>query len=118
MAVPGSPAALTALPLGTPVSATTQAATIQAFAPMANVPSFGACMTPSNPVVAAATTAAQGVLTPAPCVPATTSPWIPGATQVMINKQPALHSACTLSCMWGGVITITDPGNPGTVSVS
>jgi hypothetical protein len=118
MAMPPTPVPLSVVPMGTPVSAGTTAANIQASAPMVNIPSFGMCGTPSNPVVAAATSAAMGVLTPAPCVPATSSPWTPGATMVTVNGQPALHSACTAMCMWGGVITITDPGNAGTVSVS
>jgi hypothetical protein len=85
---------------------------------MANIPTFGMCGTPTNPMVAAATSAALGVLTPVPCIPVTTSPWTPGATVVTINGQPALHTACQATCMWGGMITITDPGNDGTISVT
>ena len=118
MAMPPMPVPLSVIPMGTPVSAGSPAANIQASAPMVNIPSFGMCGTPSNPQVAAATSAAMGVLTPMPCVPATSSPWTPGATQVTVNGQPALHSGCTATCMWGGVITITNPGNAGTVSVS
>ncbi len=118
MAMPPAPVPLAVVPMGTPVTASTPAANVQAFAPMVNIPTFGMCGTPSNPVVAAATAAAMGVLTPAPCIPATSSPWIPGAAIVMINDQPALHAACTAACMWGGVISISDPGNAGTVSVS
>lgn len=103
--------------MGSPVTADTQAATIQAFVPLANIPSMGMCGTPSNPVVAAATAAKLGVFTPAPCVPAVTSPWTPGAAKVMINKQPALHQACTAMCTWGGVISIASPGNKGAVQV-
>jgi hypothetical protein len=113
-----APAALNVVPTGTPVTCDTPAANIQAFAPMANIPTFGMCMTPSNPQVAAATSAALGVLTPVPCLPVTTAPWTPGATKVMVDGQPALHSACTAMCTWGGVITISSPGNKGTVSVT
>jgi hypothetical protein len=118
MAMPPTPAPLTVVPSGTPVSAGTPAANIQASLPMANVPTFGMCATPSNPAVAATTAAAMGVLTPAPCIPATSAPWTPGAAKVMIDGQPALHSACTAMCTWGGVISIVDPGNAGTVSVN
>ena len=109
---------LTAVPKGTPVSAGTPAATVQDFVPMANIPTFGMCGLPSNPVVAAATAAKLGVFTPAPCIPAIASPWTPGATKVMVNNQPALHQGCTSMCQWGGVITITSPGNKGTVQVN
>ena len=74
--------------------------------------------TMSNPTVAAATAAKLGAFTPAPCVPVTTSPWTPGATKVMVDGQPALHSGCTTMCAWGGVISISSPGNKGTVQVT
>jgi uncharacterized Zn-binding protein involved in type VI secretion len=64
------------------------------------------------------TAAKLGVFSPAPCVPATTAPWTPGATKVMVDGQPALHSGCTAMCMWGGVISISDPGNKGIVQVN
>ncbi len=85
-------------------------ATIMDNIPMANVQPFIMCVTPTNPQVAAATSAALGVLTPQPCIPVTTSPWTPGASQTMIGGQPALHAGCTLMCAWGGVISITSPG--------
>jgi hypothetical protein len=68
------------------------------------------CTTPTNPQVAAATTAALGVLTPQPCIPATTTPWVPGALTVQIGNQPALDNASKCMCMWMGVITVTSPG--------
>ena len=113
----GPPSVLNASSAPT-VSAGAPAATIMDFAPMANIPTFGMCITPSNPQVAAATAAALGVLTPQPCIPVTTSPWTPGATTVTINNFPALDSACTCMCTWGGVITISSPGNAGTVQVT
>lgn len=88
----------------------TPAATIMDFAPIANIPPFGMCSSIANPVVAAATTAALGVLTPMPCVPATAAPWVPGAPTVLIGNMPALDSNSKLMCMWGGVIQITSPG--------
>ncbi len=118
-AMPPVPVPLAVVPMGTPVQCGGMpAGTIQAFAPMANIPTFGMCGTITNPVVAAATAAKLGVFSPAPCIPATTSPWIPGAVKVMVDGQPALHSGCTAMCMWGGVISITMPGNAGTVSVT
>lgn len=86
------------------------AATIMDFVPMKNIVPFGMCMTLSNPVVAAATAAKLGVFTPAPCLPVVTSPWIPGSAIVQIRSQPALNNTCTCMCQWGGVITITAPG--------
>lgn len=92
-------------------------ANIMDFIPMVNIMPIGACQTPSNPQVAAATAAAQGVLTPQPCIPVVTSPWTPGAAKTMVGPAPALHQACTNTCMWGGVISITEAGQ-ATVDVN
>lgn len=85
-------------------------ATIMDNAPMMNILPFGMCQSLSNPTVAAATAAALGVLTPMPCIPATTTPWIPGSPTVLIGGKPALNDSCKLVCMWGGVIQINYPG--------
>ena len=82
------------------------AATIMDYIPMKNIMPFGMCQSPTNPMVIAA----QGVKTPAPCIPATTAPWTPGSPTVMISKKPALNSSSTLMCTWQGVISITMAG--------
>ena len=84
--------------------------TIMDYAPSVNIMPFGMCNTLSNPQVAAATSAAMGVLTPMPCMPVTTVPWTPGSSTVMIGNLPALTSTSQLMCAWGGVITISNPG--------
>ena len=91
------------------------AANIMDFAPMVNLPTFGMCNTPSNPVVASATAAALGVLTPMPCVPATTAPWLPGVPTTLAGNMPAVDNNCKCMCMWGGVISITNPGQVTTM---
>lgn len=78
--------------------------------PFTNIPPFGACMSLSNPTVAAATSAAFGVLTPQPCVPVIPAPWKPGASTVMIANIPALDDVSTLNCAWAGVITFAQAG--------
>lgn len=104
-----APAALVVLPTTTIVSGT-PTANNTAFAPVVNVPTFGACSSPANPTVAAATAAALGVLTPMPCVPMTTSPWIPGPTKTIDGGMPAVDSSCKLMCNWGGSISVLSPG--------
>ena len=86
------------------------AATIMDFAPFANIRPFGICSSPANPQVIAATSAAAGVFTPQPCIPATASPWVPGSPAVTIGGQPALDNACTCNCLWAGVISVISPG--------
>jgi hypothetical protein len=86
------------------------AANILDHVPMMNIPPFGMCQSPSNPMVAAATAAALGVLTPMPCIPVTPAPWVPGAPTVLLCGAPALNDSSTLMCNWGGVISINMPG--------
>ncbi len=85
-------------------------ATIQDAAPMVNIPTMGMCKNPANPMVAAATAANLGVLTPMPCIPATTS-WIPGnKVTTLAGGKPCLSNECTCMCMYGGVVSIAYPG--------
>jgi hypothetical protein len=85
------------------------AATVADSAPMVNIPPFGMCTSLANPTVAAATSAALGVLTPMPCVPLTT-PWQPGAPLTLLGGVPALVSGSICTCAWGGVIQMTMSG--------
>jgi hypothetical protein len=90
--------------------ASMQAGTIMDHAPTANIAPFVLCTTPSNPTVAAATAAAQGVLTPMPCIPVTTSPWAPGSPTIKIEGKVALNNTSTCACTWGGTISFSQPG--------
>lgn len=105
-----APSQFTVLPLKRVMTSSQPAATIMDHKPMVNVMPFGMCTSLANPAVAAATSAAFGVLTPQPCVPVTTSPWVPGAATVLLGSEPSLDNICTLNCMWGGLIQITSPG--------
>src|SRR5437867_13342541 len=106
-----APSALNVIPKGPPVNAGGQlAANINDHIPMANIAPFGMCSSLANPQVAAATSAAQGVLTPQPCIPVVPAPWAPGSPTVMINGVPALNSTSKCMCTWAGVISITFPG--------
>jgi uncharacterized protein DUF4280 len=104
-----APSSLVVLPANRVLTGT-PTATIMDHIPIANVPPFGVCSSISNPTVAAATTAALGVLTPMPCVPVLPAPWVVGAPTVMIGNFPTLDSSAKLMCAWGGVIQITAPG--------
>lgn len=104
-----APSSLIALP-GTVLTNAPPSANTTTNAPIANVAPFGACTSLSNPTVAAATSAALGVLTPMPCIPATAAPWSPGAAKTMNGGMPAVDQSCTLNCSYGGVITVVSPG--------
>lgn len=105
-----APSSLVVLPTSQVLTGGPPAATIMDNAPIVNIPPFGMCSSPSNPTVAAATTAALGVLTPMPCVPVTPAPWAPGSPTVLIGNIPALNNGSKLMCAWGGVVQIVSPG--------
>ncbi len=67
---------------------------------------FGMCSNPANPSVASATAAAFGVLTPMPCVPVITGPWMPGCPTVQVCGKPLLNNSSKLMCAYGGIIQI------------
>ena len=105
-----TPASLTVLPTEKTSADEIPAGTVDDYIPMTNIAPFGMCTTQANPQVAAATSAANGVLPPQPCLPVTSSAWTPGASLVTVNGKKALTDACLLSCQWSGSITITKAG--------
>jgi hypothetical protein len=105
-----APSSLVVLPTNKVMTNMVPDANIMDHIPMTNIMPFGMCSSPSNPVVAAATAAALGVLTPMPCIPATPAPWITGAPTVLLGNFPSLDNVSQLMCIWGGVIKFTDAG--------
>jgi hypothetical protein len=100
-----SPATFTAS--GQAVTAQTGAGVVTDIA-AENIVTFGMCMSPANPAVAAAMGAPQ------PCMPVIPAPWSPGSSSVTINGVPALDDSSQCLCTWNGVITVTDAGQTQT----
>jgi hypothetical protein len=107
--IPGK-AVLIVLPTPRVTAGDMPVATVMDFKPMANIPTFGMCNSSQNPTVIAATSAAQGVHTPAPCVPSPMKQWSPGSAKTSVGNLPALTKDSTCNCMWGGSITIDSEG--------
>jgi hypothetical protein len=105
-----APSTLSVLPKNRVMTSKMPAANIMDNIPMLNIPPFAMCQSMANPMVAAATAAALGVLTPMPCIPVTVAPWSPGTPKTLIGNMPALNNSCMLNCMWGGVISISNAG--------
>lgn len=106
-----APGTLNVAPTGTPVLVNGMPiAKITDNVSIMNITPFGMCLTLSNPQVAAATSAALGVFTPMPCIPVIASPWMPGSVKALSNGTPVVNQTCTCMCAWGGVISITNPG--------
>lgn len=110
-----APSSLVVLPARMVSVANQPSATIMDFVPMTNIMPFGMCLSPSNPQVAAATTAAMGVLTPQPCIPVVPAPWTPGGVTVNNTNQVTLDNTSKCTCTWGGVISIANPGQTATL---
>ena len=105
-----APSTLIVLPVNQVMTSSQPAATIMDHVPMVNIAPFGMCLSVANPTVAAATSAALGVLTPMPCIPNTPAPWTPGSATVFERSLPVLNNTSKLQCVWGGMISIMMPG--------
>ena len=75
-----------------------------------NLAPFGRCRSMGFPATASATAAAQGTLTPMPCMHNTPFPWMGGKMDYIIKGQPALLKSCKCQCMWGGTISLVTDG--------
>lgn len=105
-----TPGTLTVLPASMIEGDAQPVATVMDFAPATNIAPFGMCHSPANPQVAAATSAAMGVLTPQPCMPMTVAPWVPGSPTVTLHVFAALTDDSKCMCMWAGTIEVVQPG--------
>lgn len=102
-----APMPFVALPLpGKPVVMGLPTATIMEIAPLANIPSFVMCKSLANPQVAAATSAAQGSLTPMPCVPVVPAPWAPPSAILSYAGMPLATIQSKCLCTWAGEIAV------------
>lgn len=99
-----TPSPLNVLPVNRVLGSGPPVANILDSKPFVNIQSFGMCRSIANPVVASATAAAFGVLTPMPCVPATVAPWI-STSRVLVGGSPMALTTSKCLCTWGGQIT-------------
>lgn len=79
--------------------------------PFMNVSPAGVmCQSMANPMVASATAAAMGVLTPQPCVPNFVGMWLPGTINCKCKFMGLVDSSCSLMCAYAGKLSITFAG--------
>lgn len=105
-----APGTLTVLPISMVLFENMPVATITDNIPFVNIAPFGVCTSLANPITAAQTAAALGVLTPGACIPVLPAPWVPGVPTVMIGGKPALDMTSKCMCAYGGVIQVINPG--------
>ena len=80
--------------------------------PFLNILPFGMCSNPANPMVAAATAAAMGVLTPMPCIPCTVQDWTGFCGKVKIQGKEVINMDSRLQCLYGGSVQAAVPMQP------
>lgn len=105
-----APAPFSALPVPRVMINNRPAGVMTDMAPAVNIPPFGMCSSLGNPAVASATAAAMGALTPMPCVPVPTGPWLNPAPKALIGGQQAISDGSKLMCAWGGQISVQFAG--------
>ena len=79
-------------------------ANISDHIPIKNIVPFGCCKSMSNPAVAAA----GG--TPQTCIPITPLKWQQNHKAIILDKEKILDDRCVCTCIWKGVIAITNAG--------
>ena len=85
-------------------------ANIADYVSITNIPGFGKCRSLAYPPTASATAANHGKLTPMPCVPGTCPKWKVIDKESLVCGEPALLESSTLKCVYGGTISIVEPG--------
>ena len=105
-----APSALMVLPTNRVLFESKPVATIVDSKPLVNIMPFGVCSSLANPITAAQTVAALGVLTPGACIPVTPAPWVPGSPTVLVGSLPTLNQTSKCMCAYGGVIQVVNPG--------
>jgi hypothetical protein len=106
-----APSSLVVLPEKRTLFENKPVATIMDNKPFVNVLPFGVCNSLANPITAAQTAAALGVLTPGACTPVIPAPWIPGSPTVLVGNMPALNQTSRCICAYGGIINVINPGS-------
>lgn len=102
-----SPSSLVVLPDKSTTVENLPVATILDNRPYVNIVPFGLCNSLANPLTAAQTTAALGVLTPGMCTPVMPAPWVPGSPTSLVRNVPMLSASSKCMCAYGGVVSVT-----------
>jgi len=104
------PKSMMVLPLNRTLTANTKPiANILDIIPFVNIPAFGQCKSPANPMNWKMAGPVP-VFVPSSCIPIPVSPWSPGAKKTKIGNQPVVLANSKTMCVWAGSITVTDPG--------
>ena len=77
--------------------------------PILNIPPFGQCKSPINPMNWKMAGPIP-VFVPSSCLPIPVAPWSPVAKKLKIGGKPAMLQTSKTMCIWLGKITVDKPG--------
>jgi hypothetical protein len=103
------PKDMVVLPLAMTMNASKALAAQMDFVPMLNIPAFGQCKSPMNPMNWKMVGPVP-VFVPSSCIPVTVAPWSPVAKKLKIGGFPAMLDTSKTMCIWMGSITVDKPG--------
>lgn len=103
------PKDMVVLPISMAMNASKPLAAQMDFIPMLNVPAFGQCKSPLNPMCWQMVGPVP-VFKPANCIPITIAPWAPVAKKLKLGGFPAMLDTSKTMCIWLGSITVDKPG--------
>jgi hypothetical protein len=83
-------------------------ATQMDFIPMLNIPAFGQCKSPANPMNWKMAGPVP-VFVPSSCIPIPLMPWSPVSKKLKIGGNPAMLATSKTMCVWAGSITVDKP---------
>lgn len=96
------------------------AATLMDYAPFANIPCFGVCLSPMHPgfVGGVVSAALGGAPVAPPCTPAVATPWLQPALITTIDGLAVLLPSAVNHCALSGVIKFVTTGQSETDATS
>lgn len=104
------PKDMVVLPIARTMNATSKAIAAQMdFIPMLNVPAFGQCKSPANPMNWKMAGPVP-VFVPSSCIPIPVAPWAPTAKKLKVGGMPAMLQSSKITCVWAGSISVDKPG--------
>ena len=104
------PKSMIVLPVGkTLTSMVKPVASSMDFVPFLNIPAFGNCTSPINPMNWKMAGPVP-VFIPSSCIPIPIKPWDPAAKKTKIGGNPAMLETSKTMCAWLGSIEVDDPG--------
>lgn len=104
------PKSMLVLPLNRTLTANTKPiANCLDIIPFVNIPAFGNCLSPANPMNWKMAGPVP-VFIPSSCIPIPVAPWAPAAKKTKLANSPVVLANSKTACAWAGSISITNPG--------